>query len=486
MNKIDKLTSGIKQKLRTVKPSILLAFTVVMLASGTVLARNISEEGNGVPQNENIPNKNTALWKYIESLTVIDTHEHISSEAELLGSEIDIFDLFIPYIVDNLESAGITIKEMSSMKNRQLAFKDRWAVFNKYYPSIQHSTYILALQASLAEQYQFKNYSLEECQRVSEVMKKDFASKGFMQKFMDKNKIESMLTFRAPSSEEVRRNYGDNKITLVPTVNHICVKDFKSLEEISKLTETPIRNLDDILAGIDKLFKEYAAAGIKNIKFGSAYNREINYRDRTRAEADAAFAKIIATPFDYSGAVPDKYYVFHLSDYHIPLDDYLGVYMIKQAEKYNMNVIFHVGIFAWNFNSIKNNHASSLEWLIKNFPTVNFVILHAGYPYFDEVILLAKYYPNVYINMTWDHIIERGKSIEVIKRYIEMLPTSKIHLFGGDYLFPQQIYGNVIFTKENLYIAFSDLIEKGILTEERARQIAYDWLYAFPKEFYYR
>ena len=480
--KTNKSSNAIGFFKKTFITILALAFLCISSTASAAKAKTLAEKTT----KNYVADKNTPLWKYIEALPVIDTHEHISSEAELLGMQIDIFDLFIPYIVDNLESAGITLDEMALMKNGQVTFKDRWAVFNKYYRDIQSSTYILALQTSLAEQYQFKNYGLEECQRVSELLKKDFAIKGFMQKFMDKNKIESMLTFRGPSSEEVRRSYGDNKIMLVPTVNHICVKDAKSLEEISKLTETPIRNLDDILAGIDKLFKEYAAAGIKNIKFGSAYNRELNYKYRTKSEAEASFAEIMETPFDYSNAIPNKYYVFHLSDYHIPLDDYLAAYMMAQASKYNMNAIFHVGIFAWNYNSVKNNHASSLEWLIKTYPKVNVVILHAGYPYFDEAILLAKYYPNVYINMTWDHIIERGKSIEVMERYIEMLPTNKIHLFGGDYLFPQQIYGNVIFTKENLYIALINLIKKGTLTGEQAKQIAYDWLYVSPKAFYYR
>jgi len=463
-----------------------LRITQIFLIIICILLSNTLQAKTKEKQGSIIINKNTALWKYIDGLTVIDTHEHLSSEDELLGLQLDIFNLFIPYIVDNLESAGITADEMALMKNSQAPFKDRWAAFYKYYPAIQNSTYILALEASLAEQYQFKNYGLDECQRISDLLKKDFAEKGFMKKFFEKNKIESMLTFRSPSSEEVRRSYGDDKIMLVPTVNNICVKDANSLDEISKITETPIRNLDDILAGIDKLFKEYNAAGIKNIKFGSAYNRELNYKARTREEADVSFAKILATPFDYSDAKPNKYYVFHLENYHIPLDDYLTVYMFKQAEKYKMNAIFHVGIFAWNYNSVKNNHASSLEWLMKNFPKVNFVILHAGYPYFDEAILLTKYYPNVYINMTWDHIIERGKSIEIMKSYIEMLPTSKIHLFGGDYLYPQQIYGSLIFTKENLYITLSELIKKGLMREEQAKKIAIDWLYNNPKAFYYR
>lgn len=463
-----------------------LVFSIFFIVTGNILAAKESKVVKSDIKSNGIVDKKTALWKYIDGLPVIDTHEHISSEAELLGLQLDIFHLFIPYIVDNLESAGITSNEMAMMKDSQAPFKDRWAAFYKYYPAIQNSTYILALQTSLAEQYQFKNYGLEECLRVSDLLKNDFAERGFMKKFFKKNKIESMLTFRSPSSEDVRRSYGEDKIMLVPTVNNICVKDKNSLEEISKITETPIRNIDDILAGIDKLFKEYDAAGIRNIKFGSAYNRELNYKARTREEAEASFARIMATPFDYSDAQPNKYYVFHLEDYHIPLDDYLTVYMFKQAEKYHMNAIFHVGIFAWNYNSVKNNHASSLEWLIRNFQKVNFVILHAGYPYFDEAILLAKYYPNIYINMTWDHIIERGKSIEIMKSYIEMLPTSKIHLFGGDYLFPQQIYGNVIFTKENLYISLSDLIKKGILNEQQAKKIAVDWLYNNPKDFYYR
>lgn len=480
-----RLASALKLKISADKLSILLVGVLIILAGANVLAQNNSKVKNRVTENGYTPDKNSELWKYIDGLTIIDTHEHISSEAELLGAQIDIFHLFVPYIVDNLESAGIRNDEMALMKNEKAAFKDRWAVFNKYYPSIRNTTYVLALQTALEKQYQFQNFGLEECTRVSELMKKDFAEKGFMKKFMDFNKIESILTFRSPTLAEARRNYGD-KIMLVPTMNELCVRDAQSLETISLATEMPIRNLDDILAGIDKLFKEYNERGIKNIKFGSAYNRVLNYKARTRQEADASFAKIMATPFDYSNVVPNKYYVYTLSDYHMPLDDYLAAYMIGLAGKYKMNVIFHVGLAAWNFNSAENSHASNLEWLIRAFPQVNFVILHCGYPFFDEAVLLAKYYPNVYLNMTWDHIIERGKSVQLVKTFIEMLPTNKIHAFGGDYLFPQQIYGDVIFTKENLYKAFSELIQEGLLTTDQTKQIVYDWLYANPKAFYYR
>ena len=95
---------------------------------------------------------------------------------------------------------------------------------------------------------------------------------------------------------------------------------------------------------------------------------------------------------------------------------------------------------------------------------MNFVIPHAGYPFFEEVILLVKYYPNAYLNMTWDHIIEREMSINLMKSYIEMFPANKIHAFGGDYFYPQKIAGHLIFAKENIYFAFDDLIKREIMT----------------------
>lgn len=471
------------------KISSLTGLGLFVLGSGKnvwgINSSKIDEVDKRFYANSYAADKKSSLWKYISELPVIDTHEHISSETELLGAQIDIFHLFLPYIIDNLESAGMTTDEMLLMKNDLAAFNIRWETFNKYYPFIQYSTYVLALQASLKEQYQFENFGLEECMRISGLLTNDFSTKGFMQKFMDENKIESMLTYRSCSLAEVNRSYGKNRISVVPTVSEICVRDSKSLENIAKAMDVTIRNLDDLLAGIDKLFHEYAALGIRNIKIGSAYNRVINYKYRTKEEAELSFAEIMITPYENPNAQPFKNYVKGLLDYQLPLDDYLTVYMVSLAEKYHMNVIFHVGLAAWNFNSVENSHSSSLEWLIKTFPKVNMVILHAGYPFFEEAVLLCKYYPNVYLNMTWDHIIDREKSIQLTKTFVEMLPTNKIHAFGGDYLLPQQIYGNLLFTKENICRAFSEMIQAGSLTEEGARSIAWDWFYENPKRFYY-
>jgi len=53
----------------------------------------------------------------------------MTSEVELEGVKMDIFNLFVPYILDNLELAGMPCEEMTLMRHGQAEFKDRWAFF---------------------------------------------------------------------------------------------------------------------------------------------------------------------------------------------------------------------------------------------------------------------------------------------------------------------------------------------------------------------
>jgi len=90
--------------------------------------------------------------------------------------------------------------ELNLISDKEADFKQKWDAFYKYYPVIKNTTYFLALQTALEDQYQMKTVSMEEFQRISTLLTKDFAEKGFMQKYMDQNNIESML-----SSEVVHR-----------------------------------------------------------------------------------------------------------------------------------------------------------------------------------------------------------------------------------------------------------------------------------------
>jgi len=80
---------------------------------------------------------------------------------------------------------------------------------------------------------------------------------------------------------------------------------------------------DDIIKGIDHLLSEYDTLGIKNLKFGSGYYRELNYRNRTKEEAQAAFNRIM-------NLRPDLHESSKLFDTdQIILDDYGAIHIIS-------------------------------------------------------------------------------------------------------------------------------------------------------------
>lgn len=59
----------------------------------------------------------------------------------------------------------------------------------------------------------------------------------------------------------------------VPTVSDIHFKDLRMLSHLAEVTGVPITSFDTLLAAVDKLFADYSAAGIRAVKFGSAYRR---------------------------------------------------------------------------------------------------------------------------------------------------------------------------------------------------------------------
>jgi predicted TIM-barrel fold metal-dependent hydrolase len=150
-----------------------------------------------------------------------------------------------------------------------------------------------------------------------------------------------------------------------------------------------------------------------------------------------------------------------------------------------MNVIFHISTHVWNLNSVEPCHAKHLEWLIRRFPKVRFVLLHCSLPFIDEAMVLARHFPNVYLNMTWCHIIDRLQTIDLIKRCATTLPLNKVHAFGGDYSCPHCAVGHLAIARDNLYQGLDELIGRRMLSQAQAERIVRLWLYDNPKGFYW-
>ena len=84
------------------------------------------------------------------------------------------------------------------------------------------------------------------------------------------------------------------------------------------------------------------------------------------------------------------------------------------------------------------------EPVIRQYPDILFVLFHAGYPWYSHIAGLAHNYPNVAIDMVWAPIISTSASIQALKEYIEVAPSSDLIGWGGDTWTSEEAVGAVL------------------------------------------
>ncbi len=416
--------------------------------------------------------------KSIDNIPVIDTHEHLNKESGYFNTALDFFDMLIPYSCDNLLSAGLSRFDWYKLIDKSLSIEARFEIFKPYIEDIRYTTYFRAIFFSLQSDFDMKDITLEEVKKVSE--KLQISNKvGVMEKMKKDLNIETIMSFIPFNQLDY---FSDSGHTLVPTISDIFLRHRFDIERVGEAAGIYIDSFDALLKAIEIIFENYNKFGIKAVKFCSGYRRKLDFdlvtRDSAEKEFGAVFSEILGGDSVMCGAPFSVYPTSQLK----ALDDYLTDFMVSLAGKYAMPVFMHAGIHAWNGNDIESIKVACLSGLIRRHANVNFILLHCGMPFIDEAVILCKYFPNVYLNFTWCHIIDTAMSRLLVKKCIEMLPINKIHAFGGDYLYPQQVKGHLEFVKNNVAIALWELVNEGVMTSEQAQKIAYSWFYENPKE----
>ena len=97
-------------------------------------------------------------------------------------------------------------------------------------------------------------------------------------------------------------------------------------------------------------------------------------------------------------------------------------------------------------------------------------MLHAGIPWMDEAAVMAKHFPNLYLDMGWTHAMSPELSCRAIKSYIDLLPRNKVIGFGGDYTVVEKVFGHLTWARENIARALNRKIDEGAISDAAARE----------------
>ncbi|TET15575.1 MAG: amidohydrolase [Actinobacteria bacterium] len=413
------------------------------------------------------------LFDYINTLEIIDTHEHLPSNEEDRDKDIDVLKEYLAhYFNRDLISAGLKMEDYNKIIKEKLPILEKWKLVEPYWEMSRYTGYGRSLDLAVEGIYGIEKIDGSSIEELNSKFLQSLKPGHFKKVLKDKCKIKtSLLNVNVFSKEydlETERSiycdkdffspvYVVNNLIFPQTFDQVAMVEEESGIRITSFT----RWLEVAEVLIDKAY-ELGAVALKN---QLAYIRTLKFDRVSRSQAEDEFNQIFKTK--------------HFPEWYVApviagkaFQDYMFHYILDIANKKNLVVQIHTGIQEGSGNILSNSNPELLSNLFLEYPDVDFDIFHISYPYQNELTVLAKNYPNVYIDMCWAHIVAPSASVNSLIEWIDTVPLNKISAFGGDYLFIDGVYGHQYLARVNVAKALSVKVLEGLFDIDKAKEIA--------------
>jgi len=390
----------------------------------------------------------------------VDTHEHLIEESERLVGSMhprvrcdDWAVLFSHYLNSDMAVAGMPRKELDEFLSPKVDPVDKWKLLEPYWPAVKNTGYGQAVRLTISQLYGVDELSGATVSKVQEGYKK-VRQRGFYKRILqDMAKIESCQVncLSAPFKESAMPTL------LMQDLSIVGMFSGGGQEEFSKPTGIKVESLADWHKVIDWWFEKYGRYAVA-AKSQNAYSRDIDYEQVPVERAETIFKKRVEKQPLTSQERKD-------------IEDHLFWYAVGKADEYNLPVKLHTGYYAGQnsmpLRRLRDNPASATELCGKARKT-RFVFMHICYPYYEEMIAIAKQWSNAYIDMCWSWIINPVAAKDFLKKFIVTAPLNKILTFGGDYIPVEPLLGHATVARRGIALALSELVEEGWLSLDDA------------------
>ncbi|MCJ7623117.1 MAG: amidohydrolase [Anaerolineaceae bacterium] len=424
----------------------------------------------------------------ISELPVIDTHEHTISHLLAPEPKEPIANLVFDYTCDDLLSAGAG-SLTGYFGDQDIPTETKWLKFIKYWKQIEFTGYALLTKRIMLDFYGEGEMTLDALQRIRARLIDQQDPEVYDRIIKEANikcrLLDSLGTIRGeftPLEGEIlageRELHHLDRFLIHLTEYHHMIQRWKTVQQMVRPSEVMIKTLDDYLVVCREKFQTLKQKGAVGIKDQSAYFRSLHFENAARSQAEPLFNRIIEDPRQSLGWPENK-----------PLDDYLWHRFMEIAAELDLPVQLHTGHLADNTGIFRNDVTKANAILLTNtvefHKDVRFDLLHGNWPYTGELLFLVKNYPNVYMNLTWLHIISPIAVRNLLNEAVGTIPHSKIIAFGGDHRDSAvHIAAHLSIALDNIAWALADQVDTGWIKSREAVQIAADWLFNNPNEFY--
>jgi predicted TIM-barrel fold metal-dependent hydrolase len=389
----------------------------------------------------------------------VDTHEHLCDEHDRLppnGAHLGADDwtvVLAGYLGSDLRSAGMPGDVHGRFCAKGVSAAEKWKLLEPYWPAVKNTAYGQAARISLRQLYGIDDLSaatVEKAQTGYEQTRQP----GFYRRILcELSNIEScQVNCMNPPFLESRM-----PTLMMQDLSIVGMFAGPNRAMFGQPTGISVNELGDWHKVIDWWFTKYGRYAVA-VKSQDAYRRDIDYTQTPSEQAAGSFAKVVkGEPIDQRDQKS--------------LEDHLFWHAVQKATEHDLPVKLHTGYYAGQngmpLSRLAKNAGSACE-LCRTSPHTSFVFMHICYPYYEELLAVAKHWTNAFVDMCWSWIINPVAAKDFLKKYLVTAPANKILTFGGDYFYVEQVLGHAVLARQGIALALSELVEEAWLTLDDA------------------
>ena len=408
------------------------------------------------------------LLDHIQSLKIIDTHEHLPFESERPKDTDVLAEWLMHYFSCDLVSAGLSDNDLSKARDSRQDIKSRWKIVEPYWHAAETTGYGRSLAITARDIYGIDTIHAKTIEKLDHLFQ-EARSRGGHYRFVLQEKSGIALSIR-DSMPLPYQETADPFVFTMRTDGFVCPTHYGQVRDTGSDVGLEVHTLADWMEVTRRHIEKHlnGKTRIVCLKCGLAYHRSLRFDKVTYAAAERAFNEL----FNDSN-LPDSRPPIKVAKV---LSDWMMHFVCRVADDNKLVYQIHTGIQEGNGNVIYDSNPTLLTNLFLEYRNARFDMFHMGYPYVMELGNLAKNFRNVFIDMCWGHIISPEAARRALVEWLDAVPANKICAFGGDYCFVDGVYGHQFLARQNVAAALAQKVTDGSLSLSRAKEVA-SWLF---------